>query len=83
MMDLTAEQRDILARYIRGIFVKADYFNTMHTAYGLKQRFSRTHFYVTSQQFTEAMIAEGFAAKFIGDDDACFNISEKSPFERM
>lgn len=45
-----------------------------HTAYALKQPFSRLHFYVTKEVFTEAMVSAGikpdarglFAVRFHG-----------------
>ena len=83
MPPLTPEQKQELYLYIQHVFIGTDHINTKYTAYGLKQRFSRKYFYITQEQFIEAMIDAGFKAKLIDNGDAHFNISDYSLFGDM
>lgn len=80
MADLTAQQWGELEAVLSDGFIEVQSINRRHTAYGLKQKFSREHFYVTQEQFTEAMRRVGFKAERLDDGNACFNIGERSPY---
>lgn len=76
---LTVEEREFLLDYVANNFVAAKAINRKHTAYGIKQRFCREHFYITQEQFTQAMQTVGYMSEPAGDGDAYFAISERSP----
>ena len=80
MADLTAQQWDELKSVLEVEFIAVGAINHRHTAYGLKQKFSREHFYVTQEQFTEAMRQVGFRAESTRDGNVCFNIGERSRY---
>jgi hypothetical protein len=67
--DLTPDKKQELLNYIGSNFSKTKIFNTKHSAYGLKQPFTRLFgdkdVHVTSKCFMEAMLAAGFQAKLI------------------
>lgn len=76
---LTSEERDFLIDYVTNNFIKTKTINRNHTAYGLKQRFTMEHFYITQEQFAEAMRAVGYGVEPLDGGNAYFAISEKSP----
>ena len=81
MKNLTTEQQNILIAFVSNNFIATKSINQKHTAYGLKQRFDRKHFYITQEQFVQAMQDAGFSATTIGSNgNAVFNISERSPY---
>lgn len=80
MANLTTQQWDEIESVLEDEFIAAEAINHRHTAYGLKQKFSREHFYVTQEQFTEAMRRVGFRVELLDDGNACFNIGERSPY---
>lgn len=74
-------QQELLS-YISNNFKPIKSFNRKHTAYGLKQRFTRLHVnpkhHVTTQCFMEAMLEAGYTArkiKNISETDWYFNVS--------
>ena len=80
MNKLTADQEEFLNQFVVDNFHPIRSINAKHSAYGLKQKFSRVYFYVTTEQFTRAMRNAGFIAQPIGNGNACFNISQESPY---
>lgn len=80
MDKLTAEQKEFLEQFIVDNFLPIRSINLKHSAYGLKQKFSRVYFYVTTEQFTEAMRNAGFTVQLIDGGNARFNISQESPY---
>ena len=77
---LSDEKQALMIEFLKQNFIPTKSFNPQHTDYGLKQKFSRLQFYVTQNQFAEAMIKAGFSAKEKRDGYLMFNISQKSPF---
>lgn len=77
--DLTTEEREFLLDYVTNNFIATKTINHKHTAYGLKQKFTREHFYVTQEQFAQAMRQVGYLVELIDDGNAYFGISERSP----
>lgn len=71
--DLPDELKTALLKYIDLNFTKQSSFNYKHTAYGLKQHFSRTHknpyAHITAECFSEAMISAGFKRKQLSERD--------------
>lgn len=64
--DLSSNMQEKLLAYINSHFTKQKSINYKHTAYGLKQQFTReakSAEHVTENCFTEAMISAGFIAK--------------------
>lgn len=65
--ELSLEWQQNLLNYITDNFISSNTFNTKHTAYGLKQRYTRLFInkehHVTSRCFMEAMLEAGFQAK--------------------
>lgn len=47
--DLPQEQQRLFVDFLRKNFVPIQQINSKHTAYGLKQTFTRLHFYVTQE----------------------------------
>lgn len=80
MNDLTNEQKAFLEQFLVDNFIPIRTINLHHTAYGLKQKFSRLHFYITTEQFISAMRSAGFKAQMMRDGNARFNISQDSPY---
>lgn len=78
--DLTVEEREFLLDYVTNNFIATKTINHKHTAYSLKQRFTREHFYVTQEQFAEAMRQVGYSIEPLENGDAYFGISERSPY---
>jgi len=78
--DLTPEQQDFIVKWVNDNFVKTKNVNYSYSAYGLKQKFSRLYFYVSTDQFVEAMIRAGFSFKEKEPGIVCFNIGKSSPF---
>ena len=81
--DLTQEQQDFIVDFLEINFTMRETINPKYSAYGLKQTFSRKYFFVTQEQFTEAMRRAGFTAQSIGHGNAVFNISSRSPFLKI
>lgn len=77
---LSRTQIAFLEGYLIDNFYPIKSINRSHSAYGLKQKFSREHFYVTQEQFTAAMKSIGFAAATDERGNVFFNISEESPY---
>lgn len=80
---LTKEQQSFMISWLKENFTPISHTNNHHTAYGLKQKFSRLNFYVSSKQFATAMELAGFIVKKeAGKDESFFrfNISQKSKF---
>lgn len=73
-------QQRFLIEFINENFVPIKNINFQHTDYGLKQKFSRLHFFVTQQQFYEAMLIAGFKSKEKVKGYMSFNISQKSRY---
>lgn len=80
LAELTTQQWAELESTLANSFVAVENINRRHSAYGLKQKFSREHFYVTQEQFTEAMQRIGFRVEHFGNGNAHFNIGERSPY---
>ena len=80
--DLTAEQQNEIVDFLIDNFIPTKAINQRHSAYGLKQKFSRDHFYVTQEQFTRAMELAGFKVLLLKNGNARFNISERAPYFR-
>lgn len=80
LAELTAQQWAELEMALANCFVAVENINRRHSAYGLKQKFSREHFYVTQEQFTRAMQSIGFHVEPFGNGNAHFNIGERSPY---
>ena len=78
--DLTREQQSFIISFCEANFRPVQKINPRHSAYGLKQSFTRKYFYVTQGQFTEAMRLAGFAVEPTGHGNARFNIGESSPY---
>lgn len=78
--DLTPEQQTSIVEFMQESFIPTQGINQKHSAYGLKQKFSREHFYVTQEQFTQAMSRAGFRVSPLENGNACFNISERSSY---
>lgn len=78
--DLSAEQQMQVVEFLRENFIPIKEINQKHTAYGLKQGFSRKFFYLTQEQFSQAMERAGFKVQPLENGNACFNISERSPY---
>lgn len=78
--DLTPDQQDMLVAFLKENFRQTQGINGKHTAYGLKQKFTKEHFYLTQEQFTQAMEKAGFKVKPLKYGNASFNISERSPY---
>ena len=78
--DLSIVEQEFLLNWISENFLPTQDINFKHSDYGLKQKFSRLHFYVTAKQFSEAMVIAGFTFKEIHNGHKSFNISQKSPF---
>jgi hypothetical protein len=83
---LAPDKKQELLTYIENNFSLSKTFNHRHSAYGLKQPFTRlfgdkdTH--ITSRCFMEAMLAAGFQAKPIPDvsePNWRFNIKLRKP----
>lgn len=70
--DLDPEHQKQLLDYIDKTFSEISSFNHKHTAYGLKQPFTRLHpntkNHVTSKCFMEAMIKSGYKAKLVSQE---------------
>jgi len=79
-MDLTLEQKTFLVSWIKENFTPIININYDFTDYGLKQKFSRLNFYVTQEQFTDAMGSAGFKVENKTSEHYSFNISKKSKF---
>lgn len=77
---LTREQQSFIIGFCEANFRPIQKINPHHSAYGLKQSFARKHFYVTQEQFTEAMRLAGFSVEPFGHGNARFNIGESSPY---
>ena len=77
--DLTEEQQTMIVEFMQENFIPIEAINPQHSAYGLKQRFSREHFYVTQEQFTQAMAKAGFRVHLAEDGSTYFNIGQRSP----
>ncbi len=80
LAELTAQQWVELETALENGFVAVESINRRHSSYGLKQKFSREHFYVTQEQFAEAMQRIGFRVEYTKSGNAYFNISERSPY---
>ena len=82
---LTKEQQTFMINWLKENFTPITTINLQHTAYGLKQKFSRLHFYVTDRQFIEAMLLAGFQIQEDPKNEShCrFNISQKSKFFKI
>lgn len=78
--DLSAEQQVQIVEFMRENFIPTQGINQRHSAYGLKQGFTRKHFYLTQEQFTQAMERAGFRVQPLENGNARFNISERSPY---
>lgn len=78
--DLTDEQKEMIIPFLQANFTPTQGINTKHTAYGLKQKFTKDHFYLTQEQFTQAMERAGFTARPLKGGNAQFNISQRSPY---
>lgn len=78
--DLSEEQRDFLIAFCREYFVPTERINMKHSAYGLKQMFASKYFYVSQEQFAQAMEKAGFKVMRGKTGNANFNISERSQY---
>lgn len=78
--DLTNEQQAFLLDFLGRNFTRTQTVNQRHSAYGMKQRFTAKYFYVTQEQFTEAMRRLGFKVELTKTGNAYFNISERSTY---
>lgn len=71
--DLSDETKTALLEYIDLNFTKRSSFNYKHTAFGLKCHFTSTYIpmsdHVTSECFSEAMVAAGFNRKLVKESD--------------
>ena len=76
--DLPLEQQSFIVAWVSENFTPTAAINYRHTAYGLKQPFTRLFLYVTEAQFTEAMRRAGFLVEKNPRGKDCFNISERS-----
>lgn len=81
--DLTPEQQNFILEFLENNFFPRETFNQKYSAYGLKQVFTRKYFYVTQEQFVEAMCRVGFSVKMSASGNACFNISDRSPYLKI
>lgn len=82
---LTKQEEKILLDWISN-FKPIKTFNLKHTSYGLKHIFERTEqgFYITNDEFKDAMLKAGFKVKDKSAVNWVFNISQKSTnFERQ
>lgn len=77
---LNDTEKEILLSWIYDNFEPIKSFTTNNTSYGLKQKFSRTNFYVFNGVFKGAMLEAGFKVKNPNDKNWIFNISKKSKF---
>lgn len=78
--DLTAEQQIQIVDFMKKNFIPTKGINQKYSAYGLKQSFTRKYFYLTQEQFTQAMERAGFNVQPLNNGNACFNISARSPY---
>lgn len=78
--ELSREQQEFIVSWATENFREVKAINRKHSAYGLKQKFSRLHFYVTQEQFTDAMAKAGFKAETLKNGNAHFNIGQSSQF---
>jgi hypothetical protein len=76
---MTTENFGILRKYIQDTFTAIKTINTKHTSYGLKHVAERAlNFYISNDEFIEAMILEGFNAHYkCSKENSHFNISNK------
>lgn len=76
--DLSPEMQHKLLTYIKSHYTARKSINYNHSAYGLKQQFTRKASsleHVTEQCFTEAMVSAGFSTKpDPSSGKSCFNI---------
>ena len=77
----TSEDIDYLLNWIRENIRPRKTPNKMHTSYGLKHIFEESErgFYVTNNQFKDAMLTAGFAPVDPNRKNWWYCISEKSP----
>ena len=78
--DLTLEQQAFMIEFLQQNFIPISTTNLKRNAYGLKQAFSRKYFYVSENQFAQAMKAAGFRVIKSKATGFQFNISEASPY---
>lgn len=79
--DLTEAERNFIIGFMQRYLRPTSSVNKKHSAYGLKQRFTSRFFYVTQEQFAQAMDEAGFTVyPDGGNGNACFNISSRSPY---
>lgn len=78
--DLSSEQQTFIVNWLKDNFKETKSYNYHHSAYGLKQNFSRLNFYVTEEQFTTAMCKAGFKTTKSSTGAHHFAISNKSKY---
>lgn len=78
--ELTDNEKSELLNWISDNFSPIKSFNSDCTSYGLKQKFSRTNFYVYNGVFKGAMIKAGYKVQNHNDKNWVFNISKKSNY---
>lgn len=81
--DLPKEEQERVLEWIREGLTPIKTINSKHTSYGMKHwfQYSPLGFYLTNEQFKEAMLEAGFDMVIHPDNfpNAWFNYSEKSP----
>lgn len=78
--ELTDNEKSELLNWISDNFSPIKSFNPRCTSYGLKQKFSRTNFYIYNGVFKGAMIKAGYKAQNYDNKNWIFNISKKSKY---
>ena len=77
--DLSFEQQEILARWIAENIMSRKSVNNNYTSYGIKDIFEREkHFYISNNQFKDAMLLCGFLPVDETELNWRYCISEKS-----
>ncbi len=78
--DLSPEQQITLLMWIKYGLLPSKGINPHRTSYGLKQEFEwEAHFYLTNNQFKDAMLMCGFAPADETELNWRFRIKERSP----
>ncbi len=80
--ELTNDEKSELLNWISNNFSPIKSFTSSYTSYGLKQKFSRTNFYVYNGVFKGAMRKAGYKVQNYNDKNWVFNISKKSKYFR-
>ncbi|MBZ9633033.1 hypothetical protein [Clostridium sp. FP1] len=77
---LTENEKSELLNWIDDNFKPIESFTCNATSYGLKQKFSRTNFYLYNGAFKGAMLKAGFKVKNTSHKNWVFNISKRSNY---